>query len=99
MKEFRDRLIELRGIHGITKAELAEKMNWSKSKVTRYENGEVMPNSEAMIELATKFNVSLDWLAGLEVCEYNKYDAIIRECNKLGITPEKLQKLIEIVKE
>lgn len=99
MKEFKDRLVELRDNNGISKAELAEKMGWSKSKITRYENGEVKPNSDAMIDLALKFNVSMDWLAGIDIEEYGEYDSIIRECTKLGISPSKLKKIIDVMKE
>lgn len=99
MKDIKDRIKELRDETGITRAELAQKLEINKSSVTRYETGEMRPTLDIMIKIHDIFGVSLDWLAGLETGENIQYDMLIKECVDSGITSDKLKKAIEFIKE
>lgn len=65
MNEFGIRLKMLREENNLTLAELAEKLNTTKSNLSRYENGKVDPALNVVIEYAQFFGVSLDWMAGV----------------------------------
>lgn len=99
MKDIKDRIKELRDETGLTRAELAQKLEINKSSVTRYETGEMRPTLDIMIKIHNIFGVSLDWLAGLETGENIQYDMLIKECVDSGITSDKLKKAIEFIKE
>jgi transcriptional regulator with XRE-family HTH domain len=93
VKEIKDRLIELRQRNGLTK------LGINKSSITRYESGEIKPTLDMLINISKTFNVSMDWLSGFDTLEEGKYDSIIKECVKNGISPDKLQKFIELMKD
>lgn len=99
MKEIKDRLIELRQRNGLTKLDMAKKLGINKSSITRYENGEMKPTLDMLINISKSFNVSMDWLSGFDTLEEGRYDSIIKECVNNGISPEKLKKFIELMKE
>ena len=99
MKEIKERLIELRQRNGLNKIDMARKLGINKSSITRYENGQIKPNLDMLIMISKTFCVSMDWLCGFDTLEEGKYDSIVRECIKYKIAPEKLQKLIELMKE
>ena len=63
---FSERLRELREENGIGQVELAEKLNVSKGIISLWENGLREPSMYCLISLAKFFNVSIDFLAGLE---------------------------------
>ena len=46
--------------------ELANKIGVSPNTVSRWERGERIPNMDALISLAKFFNVTIDYLCGLE---------------------------------
>ncbi len=56
----------LRKQSGFTQVQLAKKLNKSKSAVCRYESGAKVPSLDTLIDISTLFNVSLDYLVGLE---------------------------------
>jgi transcriptional regulator with XRE-family HTH domain len=45
-------------------SELAEKLGLQQKQISAYERGASKPSTEALIKLATIFNVSLDYLVG-----------------------------------
>ena len=55
----------LRKSAGMTQKELAAKLNISFQAVSKWENGETLPDMENMIALAKLYNTSLDELVGL----------------------------------
>lgn len=99
MKQIKDRILQLRQEHNLTRVELADRLDINKSSITRYESGEMKPNLDVMMKIANEFSVSLDWLAGYEIEEENKYESIVKECLKNNISPEKLKKFIELMKD
>lgn len=64
--KFKDILRDLRTEKGLTQEQLAKEINFSLSIVNKWENGKKLPGFEAIIILAKFFNVSSDYLLGLE---------------------------------
>ncbi len=65
MYDFGLLLKELREEKGLTQAQLAEKINRTKTVISKYESNTQSPTLETLIDLAVIFNVSLDYLAGI----------------------------------
>ena len=66
MVNFGDRLRELRKEFGMTQAELAKRLNVTKSVVSYYELQERNPSPDVLILLADIFHVTTDFLLGIE---------------------------------
>ncbi len=64
--EFKDILKDLRVETGLTQDQLAKDINFSMSIVNKWENGKKNPSVQALKILAKYFNVSTDYLLGLE---------------------------------
>lgn len=60
------RIKELREEHHWTQEELGKKVNKSKSMISLYEGNIKIPSGEVLIDLAYLFNVSLDYLVGID---------------------------------
>ena len=56
------RLIYLRKQKGYTQCEVAEILNISRSALSKYEKGNRVPNIEILMQLASLYNVSCDYL-------------------------------------
>lgn len=57
-------IYELRMKYGMSQDELAEKIFVTRQAVSRWENGETIPNTEALKLLSKLFNVSINTLLG-----------------------------------
>ena len=66
MSCFAERLKELRVERGLSQAQLAKAVGLSNGAIGFWELGKRVPNLDAVIDLAKFFNVSLDYIAGLE---------------------------------
>ena len=66
MEKFIERLKELRLEKGISQDQLAKATGISQSAIAHWEIGERIPNAYAIIILARFFNVSTDYLLGVE---------------------------------
>lgn len=66
MTELGIRLKTLRLQYNLTQEDLAQKLGVSKSVISAYENGFRRPSFEALIKLAYTFQVSTDYLLGIE---------------------------------
>lgn len=66
MFDFGLNLKNLRKYKGYSQAQLARKLNISKSSVSKYESNQSMPPVETLIRLALIYGVSLDYLVGIE---------------------------------
>lgn len=64
MAEFKDRLRKLRKKKDIYQKELAKKISVSEGAIGMYETGRRTPDKEILIELASFFEVSIDYLLG-----------------------------------
>ncbi len=66
MVEFGKRLRELRKEKGLTQKQLASLIRVQGSIVSFYELGDRIPSPEVLIKLAGVFNVTTDYLLGIE---------------------------------
>ncbi len=57
---FKDNLVSLRKIKGISQEELAEKVNISRQTLSKYEKGESVPDINICKKMAEFFDVSVD---------------------------------------
>ena len=64
--KFKDNLKLLRQEKGIGQVELAQKLGVSKGIISLWENGLREPTMNSLIEMAKFFDVSIDYLVGLE---------------------------------
>lgn len=62
--ETKDILLELRRKKGLSQEELAEKIYVTRQAVSRWENGETVPNTETLKQLSKLFDVSINTLLG-----------------------------------
>ncbi|MBR6567897.1 MAG: helix-turn-helix transcriptional regulator [Clostridia bacterium] len=60
-----DKIRKLREQNGITQTELAQKLNITRSSVNAWEMGISAPSTQNIIELSEIFNVSTDYLLGV----------------------------------
>ena len=70
--ETKDVILELRTKHRLSQDELAEKVFVTRQAVSRWENGETVPNTETLKHLSKLFDVSINTLLGSPrelVCE------------------------------
>lgn len=66
MFDFGLRLRELRKQNGYSQEKLGEKIGKSKSVVSSYENNVKIPSVDVLTTLALLYNVSLDYLVGID---------------------------------
>lgn len=57
---------ELREERNLTQQQLASALNVDKSTIAKYETGDRLPNIEMSVKLASFFNVTTDYLFGIE---------------------------------
>ena len=62
--ETKDIILELRTKNGLSQDELAEKIFVTRQAVSRWENGETVPNTETLKLLSKLFDVSINALLG-----------------------------------
>lgn len=62
--ERKDIILELRTKKGMSQSELAEKLMVTRQAVSRWENGETIPNTETLKLLSKEFDVSINTLLG-----------------------------------
>lgn len=64
--KFSDNLKLIRKQRGLTQQELGAKLNLSKAVISKYENGIGFPTLDVLMQFAEYFNVTTDFLLGLE---------------------------------
>lgn len=89
MVDFGNVLKTLRLKENMTQAKLAQKLGLTKSVISAYETGLRLPSYDILIHIAKIFNVSTDYLLGLE----NK-----REIDLSGLTENEITALLELIK-
>ena len=105
MEEFGKRLRLIRKERELSLLTLSEKLETSKSLLSRYENGKVDPSLDTAASIAKYFNVSLDWIAGVTEIEADRkiiisldYEEVFNKCIKQNVAPGKLDKMIDLLK-
>lgn len=106
MFDFGERLKDLRKANNWTQQQLANKIGLSKTVISKYENNIQMPTIDTLVKLAALFNVSMDYITGLEKTHTMsligltpEQAEIIRELSKIFIKKEKIRKNIFTTKE
>ena len=66
MATFSERLKELRKEKQLTQQKLADDLGVNRVNITRWEKGNIEPNLETLSLIASYFNVSTDYLIGIE---------------------------------
>ena len=61
-----DKIRKLREQMGLTQSELARKLDLTRSSVNGWEIGLAVPSTQVIVELCMVFNVSSDYLLGLD---------------------------------
>ena len=89
MVDLGHKLKTLRLQHNLTQSQLASKLGLTKSVVSAYETGLRLPSYDVLIHLAKIFNVSTDYLLGVE----NK-----QELDVSGLSKEEIDALIHLIK-
>lgn len=89
MVDFGNTLKTLRIKEHMTQAELAQKLGLTKSVISAYETSLRLPSYDVLIHIAKIFNVSTDYLLGIE--QKNTIDLS-------GISQEEVDALINLIK-
>ena len=89
MVDFGNALKTLRLREDMTQAQLAQKLSLTKSVISAYETGLRLPSYDVLIQIAKIFNVTTDYLLGLE----RKY-----ELDLSGLTQEEIDALLNLIK-
>ena len=81
--ETKNIILELRTRHGLSQDDVAQKVYVTRQAVSRWENGETIPNTETLKQLSRLFDVSINTLLGsprklfCQCCGMPLEDAII----------------------
>lgn len=89
MINFGNKLKILRLQDNMTQEQLAQKLNLTKSVISAYETGLRLPSYDVLIRIAKIFNVSTDYLLGLEHKQ---------EVDLSGLSQEEINALLNLIK-
>ncbi len=83
MFDFGLRLKELRVQHKLSQEQLGRRVDRSKSVISSYENNLKMPSVDILKEFALIFNVSLDYLVGIDKNEMISVNGLTQQQKQL----------------
>lgn len=93
MNKLADHLKYLRKQRNWTQEEVAQRLNMSRSQISKWENGELLPDLQSLEKLSELYNVSIDFLVGKRT---NKKE-LLREVNRIYQTDYVDEKMLEII--
>ncbi len=79
-------LTELRKRRNLTQLELAEKFNYTDRAISKWENGDTLPDVEVLYNLCEFYGVTIDYLTHEENEQFKKKGAPLGLWNKIAIT-------------
>ena len=85
-KTIGNNLSELRKRRGLTQLELAEKFNYTDRAVSKWENGDTLPDVEILYNLCEFYGVTLDYLTLEHTNYYVKRNDELQLWNKIAIS-------------
>lgn len=80
--EFKDKLLKLRKLQGLSQQELADQLHVSRQSVSKWELGESQPDLNNIIMLSQLFQVSTDYLLKDDIVTNQKDESV---CQKVFI--------------
>jgi len=83
MFDFGSRIQQLRINHNMSQEDLGKRINRSKSVVCGYENNVRIPPLDVLVNIAVIFNVSLDYLVGIDKNEMVSVNGLKDQQRKL----------------
>jgi len=89
-----EKLIWLRKEHGLSREELANKLNVSRQEVSKWEHGEYLPTTETLMTLSELYDIPLDELVSddtLEIDEEQVDDAEVATYSKTAHLIDKIR--------
>lgn len=89
MRDFGFRLKKLRTNANLTQAELARKLDLTKSVISAYENDVRLPSYDVLIHISKIFHVTTDFLLGIESSA---------PLDLSGLTEDEKQAIINLIK-
>lgn len=89
MVDFGNTLKRLRLRENMTQAQLAQKLGLTKSVISAYETGLRLPSYDILIHIAKIYNVSTDYLLGLEQKQ---------TIDLSGLSQEEIDSLLSLIK-
>lgn len=89
MVKFGKNLKLLRLKERMTQAQLAQKLGLTKSVISAYENGIRLPSYDTLVHIAKIYNVSTDFLLGLEHKQ---------EIDLSGLSQEEVNAILNLIK-
>lgn len=87
---FNENIKNLRIANGINQVQLAKKLGVTKQTVSNWENDNILPSVEMLVNIAKCFSVSLDCLMGLDNQKY---------LNVSGLTDKQISNLQNIIND
>ena len=63
---FSEQLKEIREANKLSQVETAQKLGVTKQSVANWENGNIMPSIDMLVKIAKLFNITTDFLLGLD---------------------------------
>ncbi|MGX1901841.1 DNA-binding XRE family transcriptional regulator [Thermolongibacillus altinsuensis] len=94
MKQLGDRLKWLRKERNWTQEQLAQKLNVSRSQISKWENGDQLPDIKSIEEISNLFNVSIDFLLGRN----HVTKEILHEIQRTYGTDDIDEELLEVIR-
>lgn len=88
--KFGEKIKQLRKKKGWTQAQVADEIGVTKSVISFYENKDRSPSPEVLIKFAELFQVSTDYLLGIEEVQDNTIDVT-------GLSKDEIESLQNIV--
>jgi transcriptional regulator with XRE-family HTH domain len=93
MTKLADHLKYLRKQRNWTQEDVAQHLNVSRSQISKWENGEMLPDLQSMEKLSELYGVSIDFLVGKRT---NKKE-LLREVSRIYQTDAVDEKMLDII--
>lgn len=90
-----EKIKEIRKKHNLNQSEFGELFGLTQNTITNIENDKRFPTYEILIEIAKRFNISVDYLLGLSEAKTNNIE-LKAICDYTGLTEEAVNKLHEL---
>lgn len=78
-----DKIKELRELHGFSQAQLAKKLDVTRSSVNAWEMGLSTPTTQYVVDMARLFHVSADCLLGIDTTDTISLEGYTEEEKRL----------------